>query len=215
MFFAQIIGTLWSCVVQIAVMEWAFGNIQDICKTGQANNFTCPNGRVFFNASIIFGLSKITASLLFHCSGIHAARLLLYNTTQSISMLTPHSSQLVRSVYSPLGQFMVAYNGSGSRVLSRHFSYTLAQEHSHALKLDFLVLRYSLADCSSCLQPHPYHIYLGVWSDLCSKRSFGIDTVDGGCGLTILPVLAWMLDLRFALLLSSLLWILRPLRSQL
>ena len=37
-------------------MEWAFNNITDICKTGQANNFTCPNGRVFFNASVIFGL---------------------------------------------------------------------------------------------------------------------------------------------------------------
>ena len=56
MFFGQVIGTIWSCLVQLAVMEWALGHIKDICKEGQANNFTCPNGRVFFNASVIFGL---------------------------------------------------------------------------------------------------------------------------------------------------------------
>ncbi len=56
MFFGQIIATLRSCIVQLAVMEWALDNISDICKEGQAYNFTCPNGRVFFNASVIFGL---------------------------------------------------------------------------------------------------------------------------------------------------------------
>lgn len=55
-FFGQIIATLWSCVVQLAVIEWGLNNIKDVCVVGQANNFTCPNGRVFFNASVIFGL---------------------------------------------------------------------------------------------------------------------------------------------------------------
>ncbi|KUJ16094.1 small oligopeptide transporter [Mollisia scopiformis] len=55
-FFGQVIGAVWSCFVQLAVMEWALGHISDICKSGQANNFTCPNARVFFNASVIFGL---------------------------------------------------------------------------------------------------------------------------------------------------------------
>lgn len=31
-------------------------NISDISKEEQANNFTCLNGGVFFNASAIFGL---------------------------------------------------------------------------------------------------------------------------------------------------------------
>jgi hypothetical protein len=26
------------------------GHITDVCKTGQPNNFTCPNGRISFNA---------------------------------------------------------------------------------------------------------------------------------------------------------------------
>ena len=31
-------------------------NIEDICTPHQSSHFTCPNGRVFFNASIIWGL---------------------------------------------------------------------------------------------------------------------------------------------------------------
>jgi OPT family small oligopeptide transporter len=56
MFFGQVIATVWSCFVQLAVMEWAFQNIPNICAPKQANNFSCPNGRVFFTASVIFGL---------------------------------------------------------------------------------------------------------------------------------------------------------------
>jgi OPT family oligopeptide transporter len=37
-------------------MEWAPDHIKGICKSGQANNFTCHGPRVFFNASVIFGL---------------------------------------------------------------------------------------------------------------------------------------------------------------
>jgi OPT family oligopeptide transporter len=56
LFFAQGIASLWSCLVQVAVLYWSFGNIEGICTPKQAARFTCPNGRVFFNASIIWGL---------------------------------------------------------------------------------------------------------------------------------------------------------------
>ncbi|MCJ1429740.1 hypothetical protein MMC29_007655 [Sticta canariensis] len=56
MFMAQTIATIWSCFVQIAVMNWALGSITDICSRGQTSHFTCPQARVFFNASIIWGL---------------------------------------------------------------------------------------------------------------------------------------------------------------
>lgn len=56
MFIGQLVATIWSCLVQLAVMEWALGHITGICNEDQANNFTCPNGRVFFTASVIFGL---------------------------------------------------------------------------------------------------------------------------------------------------------------
>lgn len=56
MFMAQTIATIWSCIVEVAVMNWALGSITDICSRGQTSHFTCPQARVFFNASIIWGL---------------------------------------------------------------------------------------------------------------------------------------------------------------
>ncbi|MCJ1278809.1 hypothetical protein MMC21_006627 [Puttea exsequens] len=57
MFTAQTIATLWACIVQVAVLQWALGGaIKDICTEDQPNKFNCPNGRVFFNASVIWGL---------------------------------------------------------------------------------------------------------------------------------------------------------------
>ncbi|KAI7977672.1 hypothetical protein EIK77_010263 [Talaromyces pinophilus] len=55
-FAAQMIACLWCSIVQIAVMNWALGAISDVCSQTQANHFSCPNGRVFFNASVIWGV---------------------------------------------------------------------------------------------------------------------------------------------------------------
>lgn len=55
MFASQTVATLWSSIVQVAVMKWALATIQDICTPDQPNNYTCPNGQVFFTASIIWG----------------------------------------------------------------------------------------------------------------------------------------------------------------
>ncbi|KAL4982997.1 OPT oligopeptide transporter protein-domain-containing protein [Aspergillus falconensis] len=54
-FAAQMIACLWSSIVQICVMNWALGSISNVCSLDQPNRYTCPNGRVFFNASIIWG----------------------------------------------------------------------------------------------------------------------------------------------------------------
>ena len=56
MFMGQTIATVWACIVQVGVLEWALGSIEDICTRAQKNKFNCPNGRVFFNASVIWGL---------------------------------------------------------------------------------------------------------------------------------------------------------------
>jgi OPT oligopeptide transporter protein len=55
-FWGQFWASLWSCFVQVGVLLWAFANITGICTEDQKNNFTCPGGRVFFNASIIWGV---------------------------------------------------------------------------------------------------------------------------------------------------------------
>lgn len=56
MFSGQVVATVWSCFVQVGVLNWAFANIKNICAHDNIQHFTCPNGRVFFNASIIWGL---------------------------------------------------------------------------------------------------------------------------------------------------------------
>ncbi|KAI9935047.1 hypothetical protein ASPWEDRAFT_668502 [Aspergillus wentii DTO 134E9] len=54
-FTAQMVACLWSCFVQIGVMNWALGAISGVCSEHQPDHYTCPNGRVFFNASVIWG----------------------------------------------------------------------------------------------------------------------------------------------------------------
>jgi len=56
MFWAQLVATVWSCLVQLATIRWGLANIEGVCSVDQKDNFTCPVGRVFFNASVIWGL---------------------------------------------------------------------------------------------------------------------------------------------------------------
>ena len=56
LFWAQFVATIWGSLVQIAVLEWAYGAIDNLCAADQKNHYTCPNGKVFFNASIIWGV---------------------------------------------------------------------------------------------------------------------------------------------------------------
>jgi len=55
-FWAQVIATFWTSIVQIAVMNWALANIDDVCQPGQIDNYTCPNAEVFYTASVLWGL---------------------------------------------------------------------------------------------------------------------------------------------------------------
>ncbi|KAI0424290.1 OPT family small oligopeptide transporter [Xylaria sp. FL1042] len=55
MFSAQLVASVWSAIVQIAVMNWALGTIPEVCSDNQPESYTCPGGRVFFTASIIWG----------------------------------------------------------------------------------------------------------------------------------------------------------------
>jgi len=68
-FWAQFVATLWSCIVQIAVYNWARGSINGICDADQPDNYTCPNAHVFFTASIIWGV--IGPNRIFGPGGIY------------------------------------------------------------------------------------------------------------------------------------------------
>lgn len=56
MFTAQVVATTVACFVQIFVLNFALDNIKDVCTPQQPQKFSCPGGRVFFSASIIWGL---------------------------------------------------------------------------------------------------------------------------------------------------------------
>ncbi|KAI8635539.1 OPT family small oligopeptide transporter [Xylariaceae sp. FL1651] len=55
-FWCQVVASIWGCFVQIAVMNWTLGNIPEVCSLTQSAHFTCPNGRAFFSASIVWGV---------------------------------------------------------------------------------------------------------------------------------------------------------------
>ncbi|KAI1110286.1 OPT oligopeptide transporter protein-domain-containing protein [Nemania sp. NC0429] len=56
MFIAQVVATTISCVVQVLVLNFALAHIDGICEITQSQRFTCPGGRIFFSASVIWGL---------------------------------------------------------------------------------------------------------------------------------------------------------------
>jgi OPT family oligopeptide transporter len=56
MFTAQVVATTVSCFVQVFVLNFALKNIQDVCTIHQAQRFTCPGAKVFYSASVIWGL---------------------------------------------------------------------------------------------------------------------------------------------------------------
>lgn len=55
-FWCQVIPTIWAVFVQIAVMNWTLGNIENVCDNKQKDHFSCPNGRAFFSSSIVWGV---------------------------------------------------------------------------------------------------------------------------------------------------------------
>ncbi|KAI0248083.1 OPT oligopeptide transporter, partial [Lactifluus subvellereus] len=56
MFWCQIAATIVAGTVQLAVQEWMFTNIKDICEQHQSDHFTCANTEVFFVASVVWGV---------------------------------------------------------------------------------------------------------------------------------------------------------------
>ena len=55
MFWAQLVATVWSCFVQLGVVEWALNHIANICTAKAPFEFTCLYIKTFYNASVIWG----------------------------------------------------------------------------------------------------------------------------------------------------------------
>lgn len=56
MFMAQVVATIVACFIQVFMLNFSLNNIKDVCTTTQKQHFTCPNAKVFFSASVIWGL---------------------------------------------------------------------------------------------------------------------------------------------------------------
>ncbi|KAG8832747.1 hypothetical protein FRC17_000757 [Serendipita sp. 399] len=55
-FSVQLIASCLSIFTQVAVKEWLFSVVPDMCSPTQKDKLTCPRHRVYFNASAIWGL---------------------------------------------------------------------------------------------------------------------------------------------------------------
>ncbi|KZT27098.1 oligopeptide transporter [Neolentinus lepideus HHB14362 ss-1] len=55
-FLAQAVATILAAFVQVAVKQWMFDNIPDICDANQASQLICPHNQVFYTASAVWGL---------------------------------------------------------------------------------------------------------------------------------------------------------------
>lgn len=55
LFTAQLAACIMGSLTQNAVLLWMLGHIKGICDADQPNGYTCPQGRVNFTSSIIWG----------------------------------------------------------------------------------------------------------------------------------------------------------------
>jgi OPT family oligopeptide transporter len=55
LFAAQLTATAWSCICQLATVEWALATIKGVCTTSATGSFTCDYIKAFYNASFIWG----------------------------------------------------------------------------------------------------------------------------------------------------------------
>ncbi|KAI2637347.1 OPT oligopeptide transporter protein-domain-containing protein [Xylaria nigripes] len=76
MFMAQVVATTLSCFIQVIVLNFALENIDGVCDVTQPQRFTCPGGRVFFSASVIWGL--IGPARVFSPGQIYSSLLLFF-----------------------------------------------------------------------------------------------------------------------------------------
>ncbi|QBM86611.1 small oligopeptide transporter, OPT family [Metschnikowia aff. pulcherrima] len=55
MFIVQIVASVWSCLVQIAVMRWSYGNIPNLCAPDQVHGYRCGSAEVHYSSSLVWG----------------------------------------------------------------------------------------------------------------------------------------------------------------
>lgn len=174
LFWGQLVATIWSCIVQLCVQIWALDNIADICQPHQSNRFTCPQGRVFFGASVIWGV--IGPARMFSGNA-------LYSSLQYFWIV---------GALSPLLFYALAriFPRSNARFLSAPVIFGSVLYIPPATPLNYVSLR------SNYLNDGVYTNLInslhGVWSALFSRSIFAIGSVAGGCASITSHLRPWM-----------------------
>nr|QBZ39423.1 sexual differentiation process protein 1 [Thermochaetoides thermophila] len=112
MFMAQVVATTVSCFIQVLVLNYALNNIPNVCEPTQPEHFTCPGGRVFFSASVIWGL--IGPARIFSPGQIYSSLFLFF----AVGAITPVIIYLLarRRPTSPIRYLMapLIFGGAGA-----------------------------------------------------------------------------------------------------
>ena len=71
LFSSQLVASIWSAILQIIVLNWALHNIPNVCADDQKDNYSCPSGRVYFTASVVWG--AIGPARIFISKGLYSS----------------------------------------------------------------------------------------------------------------------------------------------
>lgn len=77
-----------------AVLNYALGNVEGICTLEQKQRFSCPGGRVFFSASIIWGL--LGPQRMFSPGQIYSALLFFFPAGAIVTILLHYAGKKIR-----------------------------------------------------------------------------------------------------------------------
>ncbi|ORY69704.1 OPT family small oligopeptide transporter [Pseudomassariella vexata] len=112
MFLSQVVATTFSCFIQIGVLNFALKNIEGVCEPTQVNHFTCPGGRVFFSASVIWGL--IGPARMFSPGQIYSGLFIFFGVGAIVPIIFYYAAR--KWPKSPVKYLMapLIFGGSGS-----------------------------------------------------------------------------------------------------
>jgi OPT family small oligopeptide transporter len=106
LFAAQLIGCIMGTLTQNAVLLWMLGHVKDVCSSDQPNGYTCPQGRVNFTSSIIWG--AIGPARLYSVGKIYSGLLHMFWLGALLPIITFFlkkkfpNNKILRSIHWPL-----------------------------------------------------------------------------------------------------------------
>lgn len=86
LFPAQLLGCILGALSQQGVLIWMLGHIEDVCSSDQKSGYTCPQGRVNFASSVVWG--AIGPARMFSVGKIYSGLLHLFWLGALLPILT-------------------------------------------------------------------------------------------------------------------------------